>query len=1396
MPLRLRNYGKFSVGEEIKLGPLDNKSNLFSLDLNKNKFQLKNFDTRSGKTYTCNLRNKSKLEINSSFSDNNKIQEELKYRRILFEKAYKKIDELNYRTLSTFFIEEEKFFSKIIDEKRREEIMREIEIKNNEKENKLEVKSEIANIKIYDIKTNSSRYIQWSGSDVLKNKNEDDYRKQWNKMINSLEDFNLIIWNSNKLIKRFQKIRYAFYILATNDYFDYTILGIVIINSIFMAMDGNLLKPEILEKINLTKYFFNSIFIVEYIVKFIGLSPLIYYSDPFNYLDTFIIAFAIIEFALPSNIEGEDNFGSQKNMGANLTFLRVFRIFRILRMTKILKKMQSLRLIINSMSKAIASVIYIVIILIMFILIFELLGMSLLSGNNHYKSFGEGFYITYQILTLENWDSLLYELWNISPFSFIYYAIWIFFGNFIIFNLFTSVLLQAFGDDEKDYDLEEDDIIENMYALPDYLFNLKKAEKEHTKTISNQKRKSTVIKELFKTESDNSKCIIDNTTIGTHSNINKSQIERPNTITNEEFYLKNDNENNEELSEENLNRNISEVQKYITNWKKINKLFRKNECENSIYFLSQTNKFRIMCMKLINNNWFDKFILLMIIFSTARIIIDTFINGYTFALILDIVDIFLNTFFLLESITKICALGMALDEGSYLSDNWNKLDIILVLCSFADYQYIFEKYVSENESKSSSQFLKVLRLLRTLRPIRFISHNEKLKIIIVSLIDSILPITNALFIVIVIYYIFSIVGISLFYENFHSCYILKNGKFDLAIKSFKNDLVEFQVKKDFPSISHFCSNRYNGIMDTGPAFKFSNIGTSLVTSYVLSTQEGWPDIMNSYRIYGDYYGIFFIVYNLIVAYFFLNLFTGIMFKYFNEGFSKEKQLSPKDKKAPKYYDFLAQIVEADSHYATWLRPSKGEIQYYMREFSESKFLDNIITFFIFFNLIIMSINYEGCDPTYEFCLKIANYFFAGIFIAECIIKILAYNFEAYFHIWWNRFDFAIAIISIFDIIIENTKIKDNHFLKSFQILRLLKVSRVLKILRLTKVMKGLHKIIQTLAWSLSALADVFILMILIFGIFAALGCNLYDDIKYDNYKDEFVYINEYYNLDNFYNSFLLTFRCSTGENWNNIMMEYAYIDPNIISENFAFIYFIISNFIDAVIMLNIFLMVTLQQYDEFTNKKYNPIEKFEIFLKEFNNSWNKFSTHQDKGFRIKKGLIISFFMDYNWKKLNFPEEGKLDYIKKYVSDLKLRSYDEDYIYYHDLICKIIIQQLGSQVDRANPENILILKTEKKVQEKIRILIENYIRKNHNKENTKKNITITYNPLTSHLYFKTSYLYIKSFFNFYKENAEFLHQLENSQIEEQDKSQNVDVQISNYNSESNIALNLTKNKLFN
>ena len=53
-----------------------------------------------------------------------------------------------------------------------------------------------------------------------------------------------------------------------------------------------------------------------------------------------------------------------------------------------------------------------------------------------------------------------------------------------------------------------------------------------------------------------------------------------------------------------------------------------------------------------------------------------------------------------------------------------------------------------------------------------------------------------------------------------------------------------EIGNNMPEISSFCADRYNGIMDTGPKFKFSNIFSSLVTAYTLGSMEGWPEIMN------------------------------------------------------------------------------------------------------------------------------------------------------------------------------------------------------------------------------------------------------------------------------------------------------------------------------------------------------------------------------------------------------------------------------------------------------------------------------------------------------------------------------------------------------------------------
>ena len=1206
---------------------------------------------------------------------------------------------------------------------------------------------------------------------------EDDHRKRWNEMIEALEKFNIIIWHKNPIIKNFQKARYAFYLLATNDYFDYFILTVVVVNSVFMAIDGNILKPELLDSLNVSNYLFNSIYIFEYVIKFIGLGPIVYYSDPFTYLDTFIIIFSIIDMATPSTTDTDSTVGAKKqNVSSQLGFLRVFRIFRVVRLTKVLRRIKAMRLIIVSITKAIINVSYIIAIIIMFILIFQLLGMSLLSGNSHYQSFLDALYTTYQILTLESWNELLVELWPMNYFCFFYFLVWIILGNFVLFNLFISILLQSFGegDKEDEDDLTDDEKLEKMFTLPDYLYSIKESVKFKKTPEKLQKRSHTFeaetaqnnIESASKSQIEQSKSQNLATSISNKSMINLTQS----TIN--ESMDDDDDEEEDEKSEDDDDyryRVYTNVEKNMRDWQKINKIFRKTECENSIYIFSQTNKFRIFCMKLITNKWFDRFILLIILLSTLRLIVDTFLKGYTFVLIFDIIDAIFNIIFLLEAIFKIIAMGVAVDEGSYLRDNWNKIDIIIVICSVFDFQNLFTKYLGDGASSSSLKFLKVLRLLRTLRPLRFISHNLQLKLLLTSLFESILPIITALCIVIIVFYVFSIVGINIFYNSFHNCYAMKaDGSFILATDGFEDSLVDASINNDMPSISNHCSDKYNGIMDTGPAFLYSNIATSIITSYILATQEAWPEIMDSYRIYSNSNGLFFIVYNLFVSYFVLNLFTGIMFRYFNEAYKRETKLAEGDKKAPKYYDFLNQITSAESHYVIWVRPVKGTWRYYIREFCDSSFLDNFIMVIIILNMLTMALVFENCPPVYEEILTIINYIFTGIFIAECLVKLVGLGPVAYFHTGWNKFDFFVVVASILDIIIANIDGIDAAFLKSFQIIRVLRVLRITRALRLVKSLKGLEKLIQTLSWSISALMNVILLMILIYSIFAILGVYFYDGIDYEKYKSKFKVINEYYNLDNFYTAFLFTFRSATGEKWPYMMMELAFVDTVEVYEAYAYIYMIISNFFDGIIMINLFLMVTIQQYDEFTGKKYNPIEKFESFLSDFNNAWNKYTTYEDNGFRIKKNLVTNFFLDFNWKKLNFPELRKSEHIKKYISELKLRTDDEDNVYYLDIVYKVIVRQMGSQIDRNNKDNALIFKTEKKVSNEIKNMINKYISSHQKALSKERKDMITFNPYTSHLYFKISYIFLKSFLQIYKENSELLNRIdskENDKIED-------------------------------
>lgn len=210
-------------------------------------------------------------------------------------------------------------------------------------------------------------------------------------------------------------------------------------------------------------------------------------------------------------------------------------------------------------------------------------------------------------------------------------------------------------------------------------------------------------------------------------------------------------------------------------------------------------------------------------------------------------------------LTKLIASGLIMDEMSYLRDSWSQLDFFIVNASIIDMSL----------SGYDIGVVKIMRMLRVLRPLRVIAHNPEMKMVVNALINSVGHIVNVLIVIAVVYLIFAIIGVNLFGGKFFYCSI-------------------------DPFLLHTMPEcEYNGGKWSVYDHNFDDAGKAMITLYVVSSLEGWPDIMiqtidtagedigplkeNNVGLYW-----FYIIFIFIGSFFFLNFFIGVLFLKFNE----------------------------------------------------------------------------------------------------------------------------------------------------------------------------------------------------------------------------------------------------------------------------------------------------------------------------------------------------------------------------------------------------------------------------------------------------------------------------------------------------------------------------------
>ena len=186
-----------------------------------------------------------------------------------------------------------------------------------------------------------------------------------------------------------------------------------------------------------------------------------------NLLDGAVVLLSIVEMVITS--QGGSSGGG--NLQAFRT-VRVFRTFRVLRVTRILRSLKSMAMIIGVIIRSFMDFIWIMTLIFVFIFIYTLLGRQIFQGQydfgpdyelprENYESFSVAFITIFQVLTMENWQFVLFSSMKAANGSMIFktvaaffYISWIFIGNFILLNLFLAILIDSFN--EADAELEED----------------------------------------------------------------------------------------------------------------------------------------------------------------------------------------------------------------------------------------------------------------------------------------------------------------------------------------------------------------------------------------------------------------------------------------------------------------------------------------------------------------------------------------------------------------------------------------------------------------------------------------------------------------------------------------------------------------------------------------------------------------------------------------------------------------------------------------------------------------------------------------------------------------------------------------------------------------------------
>uniref|UniRef100_A0A8C1SFX7 Voltage-dependent L-type calcium channel subunit alpha n=1 Tax=Cyprinus carpio TaxID=7962 RepID=A0A8C1SFX7_CYPCA len=944
--------------------------------------------------------------------------------------------------------------------------------------------------------------------------------------------------------------------------FYWLVIFLVFLNTLTIASEHHQ-QPEWLTNVQeIANKVLLALFTGEMLLKMYSLGLQAYFVSLFNRFDSFVVCGGILETILVE-IKIMSPLG-----------ISVLRCVRLLRIFKITRYWNSLSNLVASLLNSVRSIASLLLLLFLFIIIFSLLGMQLFGGKfnfdetrrSTFDNFPQSLLTVFQILTGEDWNSVMYDgIMAYGGPSFpgmlvcIYFIILFICGNYILLNVFLAIAVDNLADAESLTSAQKEEEEE-------------KERKKLARTVSPEKRQDSE-KPPLEEEKKEEKIELKSIT---------SDGETPTTCVEMlrdlcmEFFLKSlsslffsageEDDEEPEMPVGPRPRPLSDIQLK-------EKAVPMPEAK-AFFIFSPTNKFRVLCHKIVNHNIFTNLILFFILLSSISLAAEDPVNNDSFRnQILGYADYVFTGIFTIEIILKMTAYGAFLHKGSFCRNYFNILDLVVVSVSL----------ISSGIQSSAINVVKILRVLRVLRPLRAINRAKGLKHVVQCVFVAIRTIGNIVIVTTLLQFMFACIGVQLFKGKFFYCtdtskqtqaecrgsYILYKdgnvGKPEKAQRSWENS-----------------------------DFNFDNVLQGMMALFAVSTFEGWPGLL--YRAidshtedvgpiynYRVIISIFFIIYIIIIAFFMMNIFVGFVIVTFQEQGEQEYKNCELDKNQ-------RQCVE----YALKARPlrryiPKNPYQYKVWYVVNSTYFEYLMFTLILLNTICLAMQHHGQSQSFSKAMNILNMLFTGLFTVEMILKLIAFKPRGYFSDPWNVFDFLIVIGSIIDVILSEINGLQNTEDNARISITFFRLFRVMRLVKLLSRGEGIRTLLWTFIKSFQALPYVALLIVMLFFIYAVIGMQMFGKIALRDQSQ----INRNNNFQTFPQAVLLLFRCATGEAWQEIMLACSPNRPcekgsevghssEVCGSHFAIIYFVSFYMLCAFLIINLFVAVIMDNFDYLT----------------------------------------------------------------------------------------------------------------------------------------------------------------------------------------------------------------------